>query len=83
MTSEENFRTETDIKLGITFEKLKSLKGINYEKAEKENQTILTYSNTDFDTSSFLKRYNMPSYFMEFTLEDNKIVRIRFGFDYP
>ena len=82
-TSEENFRTETDLRLGMTLEKLKSIKGSNYEKQEKESQTILTYRNTDFKTSSFLKRYNMPSYFMEFTLKENKIIKIKFGFDYP
>lgn len=80
---ENNFRTETDIKLGITFEELKSIKGANYEKEEKENLTILTYKNTDYETSPFLKRYNMPSYFMEFTLKDNKTEKIKFGFNYP
>lgn len=82
-TLEENFRTETDISLAMTLENLKSIKGSNYEKKEKENLTILTYRNTDFETSSFLKRYNMPSYFMEFTLKENKIEKIKFGFDYP
>lgn len=82
-TLEENFRTETDISLGMTFEKLKSIKGSNYEKEEKESQIILTYRNTDFEASSFLKRYNMPSYFMEVTLKENRIEKIKFGFDYP
>ncbi len=82
-TLEENFITETNIGLGISLEKLKSIKGVNYEKTEKENIIILTYRNADFETSSFLKRYNMPSYFMEFTLKENKVEKIKFGFDYP
>ncbi len=82
-TSEENFITETSIGLGTSLEKLKSIKGANYEETEKENIIILTYRKADFETSSFLKRYNMPSYFMEFTLKENKIEKIKFGFDYP
>lgn len=82
-TSEENFITETSIGLGTSLEKLKSIKGTNYEETEKENIIILTYRKADFETSSFLKRYNMPSYFMEFTLKENKIEKIKFGFDYP
>jgi hypothetical protein len=82
-TLEENFVTETNIGLGTSLEKLKSIKGTNYEKTEKENLIILTYRNADFETSSFLKRYNMPSYFMEFTLKENRIEKIKFGFDYP
>jgi len=83
ITSENNFKTETDLSLGLTFEGLESIKGSNYEKTEKGNLTILTYRNTDLETSSFLKRYNMPSYFMEFTLKENKVIKIKFGFDYP
>jgi hypothetical protein len=82
-TLENNFRTETDISLGISLEELKVIKGSNYEKEEKGNLTILTYRNNDYEVSSFLKRYNMPGYFMEFTLKDNKAEKIKFGFDYP
>jgi len=82
-TSEESFITETNIGLGTSLEKLKSIKGANYEKTERDNIIILTYRNADFENSSFLKRYNMPSYFMEFTLRENKIEKIKFGFDYP
>jgi hypothetical protein len=82
-TSENNFKTETDLCLGLTLEKLESIKGSNYQKKEKESQTILTYRNTDFENSAFLKHYNMPSYFMEFTLKENKVIKIKFGFDYP
>ncbi len=82
-TSEDNFKTESDLCLGLTFEELGSIKGSDYEKKEKESETILTYRNTNFENSAFLKHYNMPSYFMEFTLKENKVIKIKFGFDYP
>lgn len=81
--SEENFGTETGIKLGMTSEELQSIKGNNFQKSKTDDKTIITYRNSDFETSSFLKYHNMPSYFMEFTLKQDKIVKIKFGFDYP
>lgn len=82
-TEELSFKSESNISLGMTLEQLQSIKGSNYDKIEKGNLNILTYRNTNFETSSFLKRYNMPSYFMEFTLKENKIQKMKFGFDYP
>ena len=83
VTAEEYFRTETGISLGMSLDQLEVLKGSNYEKQEKESQTVVTYSNTDVKNSSFLKRYAMPGYFMVFTVRGNKIIKIKFGFDYP
>ncbi|MCZ8298561.1 MAG: hypothetical protein O9297_15230 [Flavobacterium sp.] len=82
-TSEKNFITENKIQLNISFEELINLKGNNFTKKEIKDSIILTYRNDNFDTSPFLKRYNMPSYFYEFTLIKNKVVKFKFGFDYP
>lgn len=82
-TLEDSFKTETNLGLGVTFEEITSIKGSNYKKTEKEDLIIISYRNTNFETSTFLQRYNMPGYFMEFTLKENKVIKIKFGFDYP
>lgn len=82
-TSESKFETESNICLGLDLKKIIEVKGSNYSKIEKENSIIITYRDDDYDNSSFLKRYNMPSYYMEYTIKQDKVVKIKFGFDYP
>ena len=67
----------------MNFDDIINIKGVNYVTEVNNNITIITYKNEDYNESSFLKRYNMPSYFMEFTLRDNKLIRIKYGFDQP
>lgn len=82
-TSEDSFKTESNIYLGLPLENLISIKGASFKKNVVGTKTILTYRNCDFENSDFLQRYNMPSYFMEFTMQENRIIKIKFGFDYP
>jgi len=82
-TSEVKFLTENQIQLNMSFNELVNLKGNNFTKKESKDSMILTYRDDNFDSSPFLKRYNMPSYFYEFTLIDEKVVKFKFGFDYP
>ncbi|SHM44385.1 hypothetical protein SAMN05444484_10653 [Flavobacterium chilense] len=77
------FETESKIGLGISLEKLIKIKGDSYVTKQDKDQLIITYRIDNYDKSSFLKRYNMPGYFMEFTLKDNMVIKILFGFDYP
>jgi len=59
-----------------------------------KNQMIITNQNyskrlskmiieDDYRQSSFLKRYNMPTYFLTCTLTDHVITKIKFGFEQP
>ncbi len=80
---DDSFKTESNLFLGNSLKDLESIKGKNYLKNNLEDLEIITYRISDFDSSPFLKRYNMPSYFMEFTLKNDKIIKIKFGFDYP
>ncbi len=52
-------------------------------KSYKKNENKIIYRITDYSNSNFLKNYNVPAYFLECTLKDNKIVKIKYGFDYP
>lgn len=77
------FETESKLTLGISLEKLIELKGDGYVTKKDKDKLIVTYRIDNYDNSAFLKRYNMPGYFMEFTLKDNIATKILFGFDYP
>ncbi len=77
------FETESKLSLGTSLEKLIEVKGDGYITKKDNDKLIVTYRIDNYDKSSFLKRYNMPGYFMEFTLKDNIVTKILFGFDYP
>lgn len=79
-----HFQTESGVHLGMFLNELIQLKGHNYEKKEVDDKTVvITYRIDSLELSSFLKRYNMPSYFMKCTFANDKIKKIEFGFDYP
>ncbi|GGF30304.1 hypothetical protein [Flavobacterium limi] len=77
------FETESKLSLGISLERLIEIKGNSYKTKNDKDESILTYRIDNYEKSSFLKKYNMPGYFMEFRLKNNKITKILFGFDYP
>lgn len=82
-TSEIKFTTESKIYLGLNLQEIINIKGLNYKTETNKKLTTVIYRDSDYDNSSFLKRYNMPGYFMEFTLKDSKLIKVKYGFDYP
>ncbi|MGS2764688.1 hypothetical protein [Sinomicrobium sp. M5D2P9] len=82
-TESSDFKTESGIGLGISMEDVIQIKGENYKVEESEGYRIMTYRMDDYGNSSFLKRYNMPGYFIRIALKDDIVRRITFGFDYP
>ncbi len=74
------FSTESEIKLGLSVNSLIEKKGDSYKILSKD--TIIEYRVPDTN-SDFLKRYNMPGYFLQCVIRGGKIDRIKFGFDYP
>jgi hypothetical protein len=77
------FETEHHIKLGMTQEQLISIEGKHYTSKKSEETTIISYTLNDFNNSNFLKRFNMPSYLYELWFKKNKLIKFRFGFEYP
>ena len=69
--------------LGISLANIIKIKGNGFKKESVNGETILKYRIEDFATSAFLKQYNMPGYFIELVLKEDKVVKIVFGFDYP
>lgn len=81
-TTYDNFNTESGLKLGMTLEEITSIKGSNYKVEKKSNEQILRYTIDNPDDPK-VKQYEMPPYFMEFYLKNNKLYKIIFGFEYP
>lgn len=75
----KNFFTESGIKLGISKKDLIKIKGNNFV----ETNHVLRYEISDYEKSHFLKKYNLPIYFAEYTFDQDKLSKIYFGFEYP
>lgn len=78
-TDYKNFETESGLKLGLPFKEMIKIKGKSYTK---EGDKII-YRISDYSKSNFLKRYNMPAYFLECTFQNDSISKIKFGFVFP
>jgi DNA gyrase/topoisomerase IV subunit A len=79
----DNFNTESSLQLGQSIEDVKKIKGNSFTETTEANEKIINYKIED-SQSGFLKRYNMPSYFLRITFDKTeKVKRIIFGFDYP
>jgi hypothetical protein len=79
----ESFNTESSLQLGQSIEDVKRIKGNAFTETIEANEKTIMYKIED-TKSDFLKRYNMPSYFLKLTFDSTeKIKRIIFGFDYP
>ncbi len=81
-TKYDNFKTESGLKLGVTLEEITNLKGSDFKVEKKSNKQIIRYTIDNPDNPK-IKQYEMPPYFMEFYLKDNRLYKIIFGFEYP
>jgi hypothetical protein len=79
----DRFITESNIKLNIRKTELIKIKGTNYETAIVNGNETLKYIIVIFETSSFLRRYNLPIYYANYTFKDDRLIIIDFGFEYP
>lgn len=75
--------TESGIKLGMNERDLILLKGGSFQKQVVDSELIfLNYKLNNYESSPFLKRYNMPSYFSNYYFKKDSLTRFEFGFDY-
>lgn len=79
----QSFDTESGVKLGIDKKTLISLKGKPTSVKPFRSSEIYEYIIDNYDTSPFLKKYNMPLYRAKYYFENSKLVQFEFGFDYP
>lgn len=79
----DSFTTENGISLGMNKDDLLRIKGDDCSITDDNDMLLIKYIVDDFETSEFLRRYNMPVYFANYWIKENKIVKYQFGFEYP
>ena len=82
----KEFRTEKGIKLGIgKREIIKKLGACYIAKDSSQNNVELYYrlELPDDSKTGLLQHHNMPVYYASYKLDNDKLVDIEFGFEYP
>jgi hypothetical protein len=82
VADENEFMTESEVKLGITVGELKSLKGDPYHLLTG-SLDVLQYELNDFENSHFLQKYGYPKYYADYYFDNGYLVKFKFGFEYP
>jgi hypothetical protein len=82
IVDDTEFKTENDIKLGITIGDLRSIKG-EPDSIINNSTFTLHYEINLNDTSDFLNKYNMPEYYSDYEFKNGYLIRFKFGFEYP
>jgi hypothetical protein len=77
------FKTGNKIELGISKTQLIKILGNCFETRKSNDKEILKYKIDDFKNSDFLKSYNYPIYYADYEFAKNRLIRFRFGFQYP
>jgi hypothetical protein len=78
-----SFKTNNGIYLGITKKEIISKLGKNFTLHHSNHNNYLYYEIGDLPHSVFLEKYNMPHYYAKYFLEQDRLVRYKFGFEYP
>ena len=79
-----SFTTGKEVKLGMSKEKVVAIFGKCYNATNTNNNLeLIKYHIDDLNNSKFLERFNYPSYYAEYEFKADKLVRFRFGFEYP
>jgi len=80
-SSYTEFVTESGIKLGLDKKEIIKIKGEGFKSSLSSE---LYYEISNYESSEFLKKYNLPVYFARYTFDKNeKLKKIHFGFEYP
>ncbi len=77
-----HFTSGRGVKLGLSEEDIVRMFGSEAVRRNVDMNVTLSYSITDF-SSSFLQRFNYPSYYARFIFDQDRLIDYRFGFEYP
>ena len=78
-----HFTSGRSVKLGLSEEDIVRTFGGDAVRRNGDMYVMLSYAIKDFASSSFLQRFNYPSYYARFTFEQDRLTDYRFGFEYP
>jgi len=79
----DHFVTGKGIYLGMSKKDLIKILGPDFTEKKEGNRLTVHYKIDDFERSSFLKKYNLPTYYGSYDFERDKLVNFAFGFEYP
>jgi hypothetical protein len=79
---DKEFITESKIKLGISIDNFKAIKG-EPDSISNNGKTTFHYRIADIEHSKFLRKYNMPSYYGDYKFDNGYLTEFSFGFEYP
>ena len=80
----DHFSSGRGVRLGLTSAEIIERFGRSGSGAlDADKNVALSYSITGPSPSSFLERFNYPSYYAHFTFEQDRLIDYRFGFEYP
>lgn len=77
-----NFVTDSGIMLGTSKQHLVEIKGLPIATESVDGLSVFHYEISE-PQSGFLERYQMPSYFADYYLSNDRVVKFIFGFGYP
>jgi len=83
VVADDVFETESKIKLGISVGDLRSIKGEPAILSSENDVIKFHYQIDDFNHSSFLRRYNLPLYYADYTFVNGYLTAFKSGFEYP
>lgn len=81
--TEETFRTESGLHLGMGSDDVIRIKGGDFVKTEENGITQFYYHFNNYESSAFLQSVEMPGYFIQIFLKKDEVVKVVFGYDYP
>jgi hypothetical protein len=79
------FATESGIHLGMPQAEVIKIKGQGYTRTminKKETSISYVIKYWDKDEARFLSRYKMEMYYVQYTFKEDKVKKVKFGFDY-
>lgn len=80
----DSFVSEHGIKLGMTPAEVEKHFGTCIKSRDESGEDeVIQYEIADADRDDELKSYGYPSYYAEYEFEHGKLIRYRFGFEYP
>jgi hypothetical protein len=80
---DEFFVSANGIQLGMSKDSVTSRIGSCYITDTFDGNLVLKYVAEDHDNSKFLQRWNYPKYYAWYEFKEDKLIRFRFGFEYP
>ena len=80
----EEFISGLGVKLGMSpAEVVKKLGNCIKNRGKDGRSELIQYASEDADKDDTLKTYGYPAYYAEYEFRSDKLVRFRFGFEYP